>query len=321
MLFAIVFAAIVGCVTSANSQVYPSRPITVVVPFPAGGPTDVVARVVAERMQRSLGQPVIIENVAGAGGSIGIARVARAAPDGYTLSLGQLLSHVFTGAVYNVRYDLLKDFEPVALLTSVPLMLVGKRDLPARNVEELIAWLKENPDKATLGVIGVGSPTHIWAIKFQASTGTRFQFVPYRGAAPIMQDLLAGQVDLSCLAASDLLPQVRNGNLKAYAILAKTPWSAAPEIPVIDVAGMPGLDMPLWNAIWAPKGTPREIIGKLNASVVETLRDPTVRRRFTDVGQEIYPPDQQTPEALGALQKAEIDRWWPIIKSAGIKPD
>jgi len=185
----------------------------------------------------------------------------------------------------------------------------------------LIAWLKENPDKATLGVIGVGSPTHIWAIKFQASTGSRFQFVPYRGAAPIMQDLLAGQVDLSCLAASDLLPQVRNGNLKAYAILAKTPWSAAPEIPVIDVAGMPGLDMPLWNAIWAPKGAPREIIGKLNASVVETLRDPTVRRRFTDVGQEIYPPDQQTPEALGALQKAEIDKWWPIIKSAGIKPE
>jgi len=308
-------------VTPAHSQAYPSRPIAMIVPFPPGGPTDTVARIVAERMRASLGQPVIIENVSGAGGSIGVARVARAAADGYTLSLGQVLSHVFTGAVYKVQYDLLEDFEPVALLTSVPLMLVGKRDLPAKDVKGLIAWLKANPDKASMGTIGAGSPTHVWAIKFQNRLGVRFQFVPYRGAAPLLQDLLAGQVDLTCLAASEMLPQVRSGNIRAYGILAETPWATAPDIPTIDATGVPELDMSIWNALWAPKGTPRNTIAKLNAAVVETLGDPAVRQRFTDAGQEIFPPEQQTPGALAAFQKAEIDKWWPLLKAANIKAE
>jgi tripartite-type tricarboxylate transporter receptor subunit TctC len=313
------FLASANVAAPAHPQTFPSHPVTIVVPFPAGGPTDTVARIMADRMRVSLGKPVIVENVSGAGGSIGVARVARAAPDGYTLSLGQLLSHVFTGAVYKVQYDLMDDFEPVSLLTSGPLMLIGRRDLPAKNLGELIAWLKADQSSASLGVIGIGSPTHVWAIGFQSRFGIHFQFVPYRGAAPIMQDLLAAQVDLTCLAASDSLPQVRSGNSKAYAVLSKAPWAAAPDIPTIGAAGVPGLEMPLWNALWAPKGTPKDIVDKLDQAVVETLADPAVRRRFTDVGEEIFPRDDQRPEALRAYQKAEIEKWWPIIKAANLK--
>jgi tripartite-type tricarboxylate transporter receptor subunit TctC len=313
-------AALLPAIPSvASAQAFPSRPVTIIVPFPAGGPADVIARIVGDRMRTSLGQPVIVENVSGAGGTIGVARAARAAPDGYTLSMGQLNSHVFSGAAYIVRYDLLKDFEPVALLTTNPLMFAGRKDLSAKNIRELVAWLKANPDKASFATPGVGSPSHVWGIHFQNSTGTRFQFVAYRGAAPALQDVLSAQVDLTCLQASDLLPHVRDGNIRAYAILADAPWVRAPEIPTIDEAGEPGLHMPFWHGLWAPANTPREIVGKLNQAAVEALADPSVRQRLADIGQEIFPPEQQTPEALAALQRAEIEKWWPIIKAANIK--
>jgi len=303
----------------ASAEAFPSRPVTIIVPFPAGGPADVISRIVGERMRTSLGQPVIVENVSGAGGAIGVARAARAAPDGYTLSMGQLNSHVFSGAAYTVRYDLLKDFEPVALLTTNPLMVAGRKDLPAKNIRELVAWLKANPDRASFATPGVGSPSHVWGIHFQNSTGTRFQFIAYRGANPALQDVLSAQVDLTCLQASDLLPHVRSGNIRAYAILADAPWVRAPEIPTIDEAGVPGLHMPFWHGLWAPANTPREIVGKLNHAAVAAVADPSVRQRLADIGQEIFPPERQTPEALAALQKAEIEKWWPIIKAANIK--
>ena len=222
-------AAVLPTATSVGSaQTFPTRPVTIVVPYPAGGPADAIARIVGEGMRISLGQPVIVENVSGAGGTLGVARVARAAPDGYTLSIGQLNSHVFSGAVYSAPYDLLRDLAPVALLTTNPLMIVGKRDLPASNLRELIGWLKANPDKASFATPGVGSPSHVWGAYFQAKTGTHFQFVPYRGGAPALQAVVSGQIDLTCLQASDLLPQVRSGNIKAYAILADTHWGRLP---------------------------------------------------------------------------------------------
>jgi tripartite-type tricarboxylate transporter receptor subunit TctC len=233
--------------------------------------------------------------------------------------MGQLNSHVFSGAAYSVRYDLLKDFDPVALPTTNPLMIAGRKDFPAKNIRGLVAWLKANPDKASFATPGVGSPSHVWGIYFQNITGTRFQFVAYRGAAPAMQDLLSAQVDLTCLQASDLLPQVRGGNVRAYAILATTAWARAPDIPIVDEAGVAGLHMPFWHGLWAPANTPREILGKLNRAAIEAVGDSSVRQRLADIGQEIFPREQQTPEALAALQKAEIEKWWPIIKSANIK--
>jgi tripartite-type tricarboxylate transporter receptor subunit TctC len=305
----------------AMAQAYPSRPLTMVVPYPAGGPTDAVARILAEGLRAPLGQPVVIENISGAGGSLGLRRVARAAADGYTLSIGQLNSHVFGGVIYGAQYDVLTDFEPVALLTTNPLMFAARSDLPAKDMKELIAWLKANPDKATYGTIGNGSPTHVWGIHFQNKTGTRFQFVPYRGAAPAVHDMLAGHLDLTVLQAADLLPQVRAGNITAYAVLAETPWAAAPDIATVDAAGVPGLYMPFWHGLWVPRGTPEQIVAKLNAAVIGALADPATRQRFAQLGQEIFPPEQQTPEALRAFQKAEIEKWWPIMKAAGIKPE
>jgi len=313
-------AAVLPTATSVGSaESYPTRPITIIVPYPAGGPADAIARIVGEGMRMNLGQPVIVENVSGAGGTLGVARVARAAPDGYTLSIGQLNSHVFSGAVYSAPYDLLRDLAPVALLTTNPLMIVGKRDLPASNLKELIGWLKANPDKGSFATPGFGSPSHVWGAYFQAKTGTHFQFVPYRGGAPALQAVVSGQIDLTCLQASDLLPQVRSGNIKAYAILADTHWGRATDIPTVDEAGVPGLYMPFWHGLWAPAHTPREIVSKLNRAAIEAADDPSVRQRLGDIGQELFPREQQTPEALAALQKAEIEKWWPIIKAANIK--
>jgi tripartite-type tricarboxylate transporter receptor subunit TctC len=303
----------------ARAQAYPTRPITMVVGFAAGGPTDVTARIVAERMRASLGQPIIIENVAGAAGSIAGGRVARATPDGYTLSFGQWGTHVVNGALYALSYDVLNDFEPVALISSNPWLIVGKKAMPANDLKGLIAWLKANPEKASQGTAGVGAASHIAGAFFQRETGTRFQFVPYRGAGPAMQDLVAGQIDLMVDNPTNTLPQVRAGSIKAYAVTAKSRLASAPDIPTVDEAGLPGFYISLWQALWAPKGTPKDVIGKLNAAVADALADPALRQKFAEIGQEIYPRDQQTPEALGILHKAEIEKWWPIIKAANIK--
>jgi tripartite-type tricarboxylate transporter receptor subunit TctC len=315
------FVAAMGNVAIAAEQVYPSRPITMIVPFAAGGPTDAIARVMAEHIRMSLGQPVILENVTGAAGGIGAGRVARAAPDGYTLGYGVWGTHVLNGAIYPLQYDLLKDFEPIALLASNPMVIVAKKAMPARNLMELIAWLKANPGKASAGTTGTGGASHIAAIFFQKETGTRFQFVPYRGLGPAMQDLVAGQIDMMVDNPATSLPQARAGTIKAYAVTAKARLTAAPDIPTADEAGLTGFNVSQWTALWAPKGTPKDIIAKLSQAVMEALADTNVRARLADLGQSIPSREQQTPEALRAYQMAEIEKWWPIIKAAGIKAE
>jgi tripartite-type tricarboxylate transporter receptor subunit TctC len=303
----------------AIAQTYPSRPITMVAPFPAGGPVDVVGRIVAERMGASLRQPVIIENVAGANGSIGAGRVARATPDGYTLVVSSWNTHVGNGALYPLPYDVLKDFEPVSLLALGRYLIVANRAVPANDLKGLIAWLKANPDKATAGTFGAGSAQHIGGILFQNITGTRFRFVPYRGDATALQDLLAGQIDMYFVAPATSLTHIRAGSIKAYAVTAERRLPAAPDIPTVDEAGLPGFYLSTWFAIWAPKNTPRSVIDKLNGAVVDASTEPSVRSRLTDLSFEVPPREQQTPEALGAFHKAEIEKWWPIIKAANIK--
>ena len=312
-------AAIPAAARIAMAQTYPARPITMVVPYAPGGATDVIARNLAERMKVSLGQPVIIENVTGAGGTIGTGRVAHARPDGYTLGMGQNVSHVTNGATYVLQYDLLNDFEPVALLSTTPLLFLAKKALPADDLKGLIAWLKANPDKASLGMGGAASFEQIAGILFQKETGTRFGFVPYRGGAPALQDLVAGQIDMQMADPTTSLAQVRAGRVKAFAVMAAIRLSLAPDIPTVDEAGLPGFYASLWHGLWAPARTPANIIGKLNAAVGVALADPGVRARLADLGQEIFPREQQTPEALAAFQKAEIEKWWPIIKASGIR--
>jgi tripartite-type tricarboxylate transporter receptor subunit TctC len=312
-------ALVIAAVNTASAQVYPSRPLTLVVPFPAGGSTDAIGRIVAERMRVSLGQPVIIENVGGAGGSIGVGRVARATPDGYTLDIGQWDTHVANGATFSLSYDVLKDFEPVALISSNPFLILAKKAMPADDLKSLIAWLKGNPDKASQAIPTAGS--HVAGILFQKETGTRFAFVPYRGGGPAMQDLVAGQIDLMIIQAAVALPQVRAGAIKAYAVTASSRFPAAPDIPTVDEAGLPGIHISGWFALFAPKGTPTEVVTKLNTAVVEALADPTVRARLANLGQEIFPREQQRPQALAAYHKAEIEKWWPIIKAANIKAE
>jgi len=317
-MIAIALAA--GCaIGSANAQSFPSRPITILVPLAAGGSTDTIGRIMAEGMRPHLGQPVIVENSPGAGGSTGVIRVARSAPDGYLVQIGQWGTNVAGGAVYDLPIDLLKDLEPVGLISTQPFMIVGKKTLPPNNFKELIAWLKANPNKATAATIGAGSGTQLCLIYLQQNTGTQFQLVPYRGTAPIFTDLLAGHVDLTCPEAGQTLALYRSGKIKAYAVMDETRWFAAPDVPTTDEAGAPGLHMTFWYGLWAPAGTPRDIIAKLNAAVVETFADPGVRARLTEEGHVIPTREQLTPEALGAHHKAEIEKWWPMIKAAGIK--
>jgi tripartite-type tricarboxylate transporter receptor subunit TctC len=304
---------------NAAAQTFPARPITLVVPFPAAGPADVLARILSEPMRAFIGQPVIIDNIAGAAGSIGVGRVARAAPDGYTLILGNLGTHVFNGAIYSLGYDVVNDFEPISLLPSNNQLIIGRNAIPAKNLRELVTWVKTNSHKVTCGTAGPGSPSHIAAAYFQSMLGVRFQLVPYRGTPQVIQDLVAGQVDLVFDQVSSSLAQVRGGKIKAFAVTAKSRLAAAPEIPSVDEAGLPGFYTTFWFGLWAPKDTPRTIIERLNAAVVEVMADTTVQSRLAELGSEIPTSQQQNPRALAALQKAEIDRWWPIIRQANIK--
>ena len=312
-------AALPAVAPIASAQDYPSRPITLVVPFPPGGPNDTLGRIMAERMRTTLGQPVIVENVSGANGTLGVGRVARAAPDGYTIGVGTWATHVVNPAIYALPYDTVKDFEPLVLLATSAPILVGRVTLPASNLKELIAWLKANPGKATMGTVGPGSPPHVAGIALQTTTDTRFRFVPYRGTAPAMQDMIAGQIDLLIDSPIQSLPQVRAGKIRAYAVLGKDRYPSAPDVPTTDDAGLPGFHMTVWNALWAVKGTSKDIIAKLNAAAVGALADPAVRKRFVELGQNPPPRAQQTPDALGALQRADIARWWPVVKGANIK--
>ena len=315
-------SSLLGAVAPAAAQAYPSRPITLIVPFGAGGPVDTLARTLIEPMRVSLGQPVLIENVTGASGTIGVGRAVRAAPDGYTVSIGNWPSHVVNGAIYSLPYDLLKDFAPVARLPSNPYVIVARKDLPAKDLKELIAWLKANPDKATEGTAGPGAGQHISGVYFQNVTGTRFQFVPYRaGSSEIMRDLVAGHIDLTFDQAITALPHVRNGAVKAYAVTSNTRLAAAPDIPTVDEAGAPGVYISTWYGMWVPKDTPQEVIRKLTAAAMDALADPAVRARLIGLGQEIPPRAQQTAEALAVHHKAEIEKWWPLIKAANIKAE
>jgi tripartite-type tricarboxylate transporter receptor subunit TctC len=321
IIVAVLTLATFGFVPAARADSYPSRPITMIVPFPAGGPTDVLARILAESMRNTLGQPVVIENVTGAGGSIGVGRVARSAPDGYTLSIGQWETHVLNGATYSLQYDLVKDLVPVALLADTPQWIVAKATLPAKDLTELIGWMKDNPGKATVGTVGSAGSGLVAGSYFQKHTGTRFTFVPYRGGAPAIQDLLAGQIDFMFGQAASTLAHVRAGRLKAYAVLAKSRWTHAPDVPTSDEAGVPGLYTSFWHGLWVPKDTPKEIIAKLNEAVRGAYVDASVRQRLDAIGQEIPSPERLTPESLAAHQQAEIEKWWPIIKAANIRAE
>jgi tripartite-type tricarboxylate transporter receptor subunit TctC len=315
----IVIAAALGSAIAAQAQSYPSKPITLTIGFPAGGPSDTAARIIGEHMKGTLGQPIVVESVTGAGATIAGAKVARAAPDGYNIILGNWTSHVGGGAIYPLNYHVMNDFEPISLLPASYLWIIGRSDLPANNVKELVAWLKANPGKATAATVGVGSAAQMCLVDFANKSGTTFQYIPYRGGAPAVRDLLGKQVDFGCLEVSQTLPHVAAGNLKPFGVVAKKRSPAAPNTPTLAEGGVPNVELIFWQALWAPKGTPKPVIDTLNAAVRKALADPAVQKRFATLGQDIPTSDEQTPEALAKHHKAELDKWWPVMKAAGIK--
>jgi tripartite-type tricarboxylate transporter receptor subunit TctC len=317
-----VWAALIGLLISGGSafaENFPSHPITIIVPFSAGGPSDAMARILAERMKVRLGEALLIENVTGAGGSIGVGRAVRSPPDGYTISFGHLGTHVANGAIYKLGYDLVTDLEPVVLLPSNPMIVVSTNAVPAKSLKELIEWLKARPAPATAGTAGAGSGSHIAGLYFENVTGIKLQYVPYRGTAPAMNDLIAGQIDVIVDQTSNSIAQVRAGNIRAYAVTADKRLEQASDVPTTDEAGLPGFHMTLWSGLWVPKDTPKDIVAKLNASAVDALNDPAVRKQLENLGLQMPPADQLSPEALGSWQKAEIAKWWPMIKAANVK--
>jgi tripartite-type tricarboxylate transporter receptor subunit TctC len=318
-LFLTALTALLALSMPAFAQNFPSRPITIIVPFSAGGPSDAMARILAERMKTSLGEVLLVENVTGAGGSLGVGRAVRSPPDGYTISFGHLGTHVANGAIYKLGYDLVTDLEPVALLPSNPMVIVSKNAVPAKSLKELLEWLKARPLPAAAGTAGAGSGSHIAGLYFESITGIKLQYVPYRGTGPALNDLVAGQIDVIIDQLSNSIGQVRGGNIRAYAITDTKRVDSAPDIPTTDEAGLPGFRMTLWSGLWVPKDTPKDIVAKLNAAAVEALNDPAVRKQLENLGLQMPPADQQTPAALGAWQKAEIAKWWPVIKAANVK--
>jgi tripartite-type tricarboxylate transporter receptor subunit TctC len=306
---------------SAAAQNFPSRPITIIVPFSAGGPSDAMARILGERMKVTLGETVLVENVTGAGGSVGVGRAVRSPPDGYTVSFGHLGTHVANGAIYKLGYDLVTDLEPVALLPSNPMIIVSKKGVPATSLKEFLAWLKAQPSPPTAGTAGAGSGSHIAGLYFENVAGIKLQYVPYRGTGPAMNDLVAGQIDLIVDQTSNSIGQVRAGNIRAYAITDSKRVESASNIPTVDEAGLPGFHMTLWSGLWVPKDTPKDVVAKLNAATIDALNDPAVRKQLENLGLQMPPKDKLTPEALGAWQKAEIAKWWPMIKAANVKVD
>lgn len=313
--------AMLALTGTASAETYPAHPITIVVPFAAGGPSDAMARILGERMKQSLGEVLLIENVTGAGGSIGVGRAVRSAPDGYTISFGHLGTHVANGAIYKLGYDLVTDLEPVVLLPSNPMIIVSKNAVPAKSLKELLEWLKSRPAPPTAGTAGAGSGSHIAGLYFENVSGIKLQYVPYRGTGPALNDLVAGQIDIIVDQTSNSINQVRAGNIRAYAVTDSKRVANAPDVPTVDEAGLPGFHMTLWSGLWVPKGTPKEIVAKLNAAAVEAMADPAVQKQLENLGLQMPPKDQLTPGALGTWQKAEIAKWWPMIKAANVKGD
>jgi tripartite-type tricarboxylate transporter receptor subunit TctC len=321
LLLAAALATFWSAAERAAAETFPSRPITIVVPYPAGGVTDALVRLLGDRMKDMLGQPIVIENQSGGAGTIGVGRVTRTVPDGYTLVLGNVETTVLAAKTMTIPYDVVADLEPVALLPSYPFLLVTTNDIPAKDLKELAAWIKANPQKVLQGVVGAGTMQQLCGLFLQKTLAAKWQFVPYRGGTPAMQDMLAGQINFMCTATGSFLPLVRNGQIRAYAITAKQRMESAPEIPTVDEAGLPSLYASVWNALWVPKDTPKDIIAKLNAAVAQAMAEPTIRNRIVEIGLDMPAPDQRTPDALRALQKADIEKWWPIIKDAGLKAE